>query len=564
MTPSALKLLALVAIWAAALGNSSPAQTNGPLSPGLFPLGGGRSQPAFAPPRPEWNQARRIGLRLPTFTLTSNIVVAGVETGADIPSRIAVLIKRPDLAQAPPPQMPRPGSDPTKFKEEYDAYDRAMKAQRSQEKADWRTAQWMPWTNSLRLDLGPGDGRRTLRIGALWGTTEGEPHYTSSTDVEVDHAPPLVVITNPTARVTSRPLIQLQGYSVKPLTSIRYDLRNAVGHSENQQGFVNKQMVDLSAVGLLSTNFFTCYDIELAPGTNTIVLRCEDHFGNTATNVLIYVFALEGDHMPPVIVLDRPLPGRELTGDRFTARGRLDDPTAQIVGVVVAENRTNTLKGLVERNGYFWLEDVPLLPGENRLTLTATDAAGNSSSTNLVFSRGESELVIDIGKIPPEHLWHRTVTVTGSVRPANQDVWVNGAQATVGPDGRWTATNVPVLSPNGGTAVFDATAVPRAASAQPSATPEDRARTSVPIALVGVRSHLSTNALTLNATRPACSQFKLHLSGTAGRGFILMSSTNLLAWSPILTNLNSQATFIYEDTDTAGHPCQFFRVVPLD
>ena len=36
---------------------------------------------------------------------------------------------------------------------------------------------------------------------------------------------------------------------------------------------------------------------------------------------------------------------------------------------------TNTISAIVERDGKFWIENLPLAPGSNELTLTATDAA---------------------------------------------------------------------------------------------------------------------------------------------------------------------------------------------
>ena len=125
-------------------------------------------------------------------------------------------------------------------------------------------------------------------------------------------------------------MIQLQGYSTRPLRSIRYDLLNSSNGVTNAEGFVNHQEID-RLTGDLSTNYFTCHDIDLAPGDNTIVLRCQDFAGNVATNVFSYLFTLEGDNTPPIIALDRPINGHKLSGNTFTARGRLDDPTAKVV-----------------------------------------------------------------------------------------------------------------------------------------------------------------------------------------------------------------------------------------
>jgi len=55
----------------------------------------------------------------------------------------------------------------------------------------------------------------------------------------------------------------------------------------------------------------------------------------------------------------------------------------------------------------------------------------------------------------------------------------------------------------------------------------------------------------------------LHLSGTAGRPFILFASTNLTDWTPILTNLTAKDTYEFTDTNATAASCRFFRVMPL-
>jgi hypothetical protein len=463
--------------------------------------------------------SRRIWLGLETFHLTTNFVVGRIETGEEIPEAIAVVVKR-------------------------------LGAGTDEGRLDFSTLKWMPYVPTVPIDLGPGDGQRMIWIAARWD--RGSFQQASGTRVEVLHTPPLIVITNPTEHVTSRPMIQLQGYSVRDLRSIRYDVLNASNRVENEMGFVNHSEIDFTAVGLISTNYFTCYDIELSVGTNTIVLRCEDNAGNVATQTLTYVLDLEHDKVPPVISPDWPLNGTKIIGSAFTARGRLDDPTARITGEIsAAGGHARVIDGLVERSGYFWIEDLPLSLGTNLLSLTATDAAGNRASTNYVVVGGEGTVLMD--PISPEQLWLPAITVTGKVDPPDRTIWVNGVLARVDSRGAWIATNVPVLSPNGNTACFDIKAIPP----RQNSTVADRPRE-----LVSVQSSLQTNAVVLNASLPACGIFKLHLTATAGRSFILLASTNLEDWVPILTNLDSGAAFDYTDTNVAGQGCRFFRVIP--
>jgi hypothetical protein len=238
----------------------------------------------------------------------------------------------------------------------------------------------------------------------------------------------------------------------------------------------------------------------------------------------------------------------------LTVRGRIDDVTAQLSGHV-ASDRPNRISGFPERNGVFWYEDVPLAPGVNRITLTATDAAGNAASTNFIV-HGVAGLELSMDPIAPEDsmkLWEGRITVTGRVKPANNEVRVNGVKAAVKPDGTWIAQNVPVRSPNrGGTATFDMTAIP---------VPGHQTTVAVPNERMFSQATLGESEMILNPDSPACGVFQLHLTDTVGRAFVLLTSTNLTEWQPILTNMNPAATFDYTDTNRSG--CRFFRVIPL-
>ena len=556
---NALKVTAAVALLLSMEIQPLCAQTN--RWPGPPPSFRGPGQQPLRPrAAPAWNNKRRIDFRLSTFDLATNFVVAKVVTGEEVPSKIALVVKRVGLsATGAPAAYPAPphgtNLSPSQAMEFARARIAAMQSQFEEEKVDWEKATWIPFTTTLPIDLGPGEGKRLVSIAGRWQDGNGTYEVGSGTHVKVRLRPPLVVITNPPEAVTSQPMIQLQGYTDEPVQRIRYDLFNASKTVTDAEGFVTDQYFD-SASSDYTSNYFNCFDIDLAPGTNTIVLRCQDWAGNTATNTLTYTFTTEGDKTPPSLALDRPINGHWLSGETFTARGRTDDPTARLTALVVADGRTNLVEGLVERNGYFWVEHIPLRAGANLLTLTATDAAGNSSQTNLVVYRSNELLTLD--PIPPDRLWQGDVTVSGRVSPPNQPVWVNGVQARVKGDGTWVAEHVPVLSPNGGTAVFEATT-----QLAPAATTNQPPPLASPQHLISVNTGLGTNALTLNPRQPSCGVFNLHLTGAAGRSFVLLTSTNLASWIPLLTNLGAQDTFEFTDTNTAGEPCRFFRLVPI-
>jgi hypothetical protein len=71
---------------------------------------------------------------------------------------------------------------------------------------------------------------------------------------------------------------------------------------------------------------------------------------------------------------------------------------------VNANGATNEAVGLVERNGMFWLEDLPLAAGTNTIELTATDAAGNVNTTS--FNLVQSSVTLTIESTPRGEVCH--------------------------------------------------------------------------------------------------------------------------------------------------------------
>jgi hypothetical protein len=367
---------------------------------------------------------------------------------------------------------------------------------------------------------------------------------------------PHIRILEPLDSVLSRPMIQIKGMSDKPLREVRYDLINDRGRSLGVPGFVTDSYFDVN-LWKWTTNWFGCFDVELAPGTNLIRIMCVDETGRLVRTTGQFVLRFDLDKTPPLISVQWPRSDCELSGDSFTARGLVDDYTAKLVATISGGGRTESIKTLVERNGRFWVENIPFLARSNLLTLTATDAAGNSSTTNLLVVKSDSSISVD--PVPADQLWQMQVTVTGKASPAQQNVWVNGRRAKVKPDGSWVAAGIPL--DEHGTATFDVIAFVKTET--PPVQPVVSQNTVAPMETVSVESSLASQPVTLNISQPAYGQVEIHLTGTLGRDFVLLASTNLINWTPILTNQNSAATFNFTDTNTAAYGCRFFRIVPL-
>jgi hypothetical protein len=318
---------------------------------------------------------------------------------------------------------------------------------------DFASALWVSYSSNFTATLPAEDSRYTVWVGLRGRAADSQVTWTANR-ISRDTAPPPIVVTNPTATTTSWPLIQLYGYSTDPLISLRYDVSNANGLITNLQGSVSHQFFDTNLYAF-TTNYFQCFDIDLANGDNIVTIRATDLAGNTT--VTNFTYTLETDTDPPVVMLGWPLDGTQISGDSFTVDGWLDDPTAKVTATLEdGSSNTSTFTGLVERNGRFWVENIQLPSGVSTLTLTATDIWGNTASTTTTLTR--STLGLTISLPDPSGLHLPSLDLAGSISDPSYAVWVNGTPGINKGDGSWQASAVPV--PSGGTATFEVTAYP--------------------------------------------------------------------------------------------------------
>jgi hypothetical protein len=252
-----------------------------------------------------------------------------------------------------------------------------------------------------------------------------------------------------------QPMIQVQGYCPEPLASLTYSLSNAAGVLTNQQAFVLNQYYATNTWEF-TTNTFQAFDVPLAAGANVLTFYAADLAGNVTATNMTYTLSYAGRSNPPVVQLYWPRDGTHISGSNFTVRGMVDDFTTSLQATITDTNGdTNTVSGIVKRDGKFWIENLPLAPGSNELTLTATDAATNVS-TNTITVMGSS-LVLTVN-VDSTQLWQFTQNVSGTISDPTCSVWVNGVEGVTNGDGvSWSATNVPINA--GGTAVFQVRAI---------------------------------------------------------------------------------------------------------
>ncbi|HEX5217994.1 MAG TPA: hypothetical protein VFZ59_00365 [Verrucomicrobiae bacterium] len=307
-------------------------------------------------------------------------------------------------------------------------------------------AQWQPYTSTPTIPLPAVEGAHRVWLGLRGRAVDAAPVWFGF-KVVLDQTPPPLKIIDPSGATSDKPFVQVRGYAPDRLFSVSCTVSNALGVRSNLSAFITNDD---------GTNrYFKCLDVPLTNGVNTIMVAVADTAGNVATTNLNVTYSPETDTNAPTVNIFWPPDGAYVATTSFTVRGALDDETASVTAQIVSSSETNVAIGMVERNGRLWVDNLPLAPGTNTLTLTATDAAGNVNTTNLTVVK--SSVQITMSEIPLEQLTQPTVNVSGSIDASGYKVWINGVAATE-TNGTWSAIGVPVTS--GGSAVFAVTAIP--------------------------------------------------------------------------------------------------------
>ena len=313
------------------------------------------------------------------------------------------------------------------------------------------TASWQPCDSNIVVSLNSGDGDYYVWVG-LRGLSHDAQQTWQGTRLTLDTVPPILIITNPAAGVVSKPVVQLQGCANESLSSLTYDVSNAAGVWTNQTGYVTGHFCDTNR-SAITTNYFQCYNVILTSnGDNLITLHAADLAGNTTTTNFDFTFVASANANPPTLTVFWPQNGTSISGSNFTLQAQVRDPiTAVVASIVNASGSTNIIPGLVEQSGLVWARNLPLAGGANTLSVTATDAVGNTSVTNLTLF--QSSAIVTMNPLSSDQLNQSSVNVSGTVSDPSYIVTVNGVTATVNSDGTWEADSVPASS--SGTAMFN-------------------------------------------------------------------------------------------------------------
>jgi hypothetical protein len=306
-------------------------------------------------------------------------------------------------------------------------------------------AVWQPYDGNINIPLTSGDGAYQVWFGLKGRAPDSTPTWMGTT-IYLDQTPPNLTITNPASSTVALPYIQLQGWATEPLAKVTYDLSNAVGVVTGQVGYVTGQFLDTNSL-TFTTNYFQCFDVPLAEGANVITVYGTDLAGNTGSVTTNFTLDYSTATNPPTITLVWPQDGMQIGQSNITVYGTISDPTASIsLQVTDGAGGTNTVAGVVERDGHFWIQNVPLTGATNTLTLTAQDVRTNTATMILNVAADTSGGLSIAGTTGD--LWDGMATVNGTIADDSSTVTVNGIVATHNGGGSWTAHNVPVNPEN--------------------------------------------------------------------------------------------------------------------
>ncbi len=215
----------------------------------------------------------------------------------------------------------------------------------------------------------------------------------------VDTKPPMVEITTPGANsLINTRLVTVTGMTDKSTASVTISARAE------------------AVPAVLNAGTFTAKDVKLEEGANTITVKAVSQAGNVGTATIKVIV----DSIPPKLTITMPKDMTVTNKKMITVNGTVDKPSAMV--------KVNNTPVQISK-GMFTLSSLSLTEGNNTLTATAVDRAGNQAKAAVIT------VVLDttpptpptLNPMPPVT---RTtpVMVSGATEPgARVDIFVNSA-----------------------------------------------------------------------------------------------------------------------------------------
>ena len=279
------------------------------------------------------------------------------------------------------------------------------------------TAAWTAANVSLQ------EGVNTITVTATDGAGNSGTDSIQITRTIPDTDAPSVQVSGPSA--TSTPSVTLTGTASDNVAVTAVTWRNDRGGSGTAQG----------------TAAWTAANISLQAGVNTITVTATDAAGNSGTGSIQVTYTLP-DTTAPTVSVSGPSQTQQQTAD-------LSGTAADNQGVVSVTWRNDRGgSGTAQGTSSWTAAGISLQEGVNVITVTATDAAGNSGTGSIQITRTLPDVDAPSVQVSgPSVTANPTITLTGTASDndaVTSVTWVNdrGGSGTAQGTNTWTAANI--------------------------------------------------------------------------------------------------------------------------
>ena len=218
--------------------------------------------------------------------------------------------------------------------------------------------------NTGTITLSPGSN--TIQILA---TDNASNTSTASLSVSYDNQPPNLAITGP----TSNPTYNTNGSQVTLSGTVSANL----GATMTSVTWANAGNSTSGPANIVGGNWTSASAINVVSGPQVITVTATDSVGNIATKTI----TVNVDLTAPTVSITNPTSPNIRNSTPVAVTFSASDPGANASGVVsVGWSRAEgggASGSAVFVSGTTWTANIPLVPGTNTITPTATDAAGN-------------------------------------------------------------------------------------------------------------------------------------------------------------------------------------------
>ncbi|TLM65893.1 MAG: DUF1566 domain-containing protein [Deltaproteobacteria bacterium] len=288
--------------------------------------------------------------------------------------------------------------------------------------------------------------------------------------------------------------------------------------------------------------------VHLVNGSNSLTVTARDQAGNRTTRTRTVVL----DSTAPGITLDAPADNSATVQSTVTVSGTVDEPVATLTITDEAGNSYSPT-----RNGSAFSQAVPLSDGANTITVSATDAAGNTGTAKRTVILNEGAFAPGLAVTEPaEDLVVRTntVTVAGKVSDALSAVTVeilvdaDSYPAPPGGDGTFSET---VTFP--GEALYPVLVTATDAAGNSTQVVRNIFYTLGLVTINAGAEFAKGTAATVNLSyHPAFSAYRLCLDGTAWSSWTTLATPAAEVTKSITLPTGSGIKTVYAQFRTAG------------